>query len=348
MVKDDLAALARLSERIGGDIALVQGAGGNTSIKLGSVLWVKASGRRLADALRTDIFVAVSLDEARAAIETGAERIPPLKSAAADATLRPSIETSLHALMPQPVVLHVHSVNAIAWGVQPDAAVRLSERMRGLNWTALPYLRPGIPLARALAATIATRPPEVILLGNHGLVVAAADCEAAAALLQEVERRLAVPARRVGPPDTRRLAELAAGTRYETAAFRECHEAALARLHLRVAAGGSLYPDHVVFLGAGARVLSPEDSITEVSARQPMPAFLLVPEAGMLVRRGLGDDAMALLRCLGLVLARLPDEAHVSYLAPEEERMLLDWDAEKYRASLSRAAGSAATPAPDP
>ena len=45
-----LAALCAVSRRIGADAALVQGAGGNTSLKRDGVLWVKASGRWLARA----------------------------------------------------------------------------------------------------------------------------------------------------------------------------------------------------------------------------------------------------------------------------------------------------------
>ena len=42
-------------------------AGGNTSIKRDGVMWIKASGRQLADALDDDIMVPVVLEELRAA-----------------------------------------------------------------------------------------------------------------------------------------------------------------------------------------------------------------------------------------------------------------------------------------
>ena len=49
------------------------------------------------------------------------------------AGLRPSIETSLHAFLPQPIVLHVHSVNAIAWCIRAEGAAALGDRLAGLN-----------------------------------------------------------------------------------------------------------------------------------------------------------------------------------------------------------------------
>ena len=44
-----------------------------------------------------------------------------------------------------------------------------------------------------------------------------------------------------------------------------------------------------------------------------------------------------MLRCLGLVTARLPVGAELRYLTGADESALLDWDAEHYRKSLARA-----------
>ena len=127
--------LRHMSARVGRNILLVQGAGGNSSIKDGDVLWVKASGTWLADAEAKDIFVPVSLGAARAALMQGDEKVPLARNAGT--TLRASIETSLHALMPHRIVLHVHSVNTIAWAVRSDAREELASRLEGLAWQRL-------------------------------------------------------------------------------------------------------------------------------------------------------------------------------------------------------------------
>ena len=57
-----LAELAAFSAELGSDPEQVQAAGGNTSLKEGGRLWVKASGLWLADALTRDIFVPVALE----------------------------------------------------------------------------------------------------------------------------------------------------------------------------------------------------------------------------------------------------------------------------------------------
>ena len=56
-----LNALCIFCEKIGADKSIIQGAGGNVSIKIDDIIWVKASGTWLADANRKNIFVPLNL-----------------------------------------------------------------------------------------------------------------------------------------------------------------------------------------------------------------------------------------------------------------------------------------------
>lgn len=336
-----LADLKRVSRRIGTDVRLVQGPGGNTSMKAGDVLWVKASGTWLADAEEKSIFVPVDLIGARQALAEGSEKMPVISAPVPDGALalRASIETSLHALLPHAIVLHVHAVNAIAWAARKDGADEMAQRLAGLAWARLPYHRPGLALSRAVAELIAEKTPDVLILGNHGLVVAAADCDAAAALMQEVERRLELPVRAAPAPDLARLRTLCADGSYRPATEPDCHHLATDAGNLRMATAGSLYPDHVVFLGPALPTLAPGRSLAELrsdpaTTDASTPVALLVPGAGAIVRADIGPAAEAMLHCLALVVKRIPLAAHVSYLPPEEEQALLNWDAERYRKQL--------------
>ncbi|MEA2782964.1 MAG: hypothetical protein QOK29_4508 [Rhodospirillaceae bacterium] len=339
---NDLAALKQFSARIGRDAGLVQGAGGNSSVKADGVLWVKASGTWLADAERASIFVPVDLDLARRTFSNGAEKIPALEVKGAPTNLRPSIETALHAFLPQPIVLHVHSVNALAWCIQPDGARRIGSRLDGLAWTWLPYCRPGLPLAQAVAELSKDgAPPEVLLLANHGLVVAGPDCAEVEALLRDVEDRLTLVERPAPTATIDDLEQIAADGPYRPTSSPVVHGLATDPQRLTITVGGSLYPDHVVFLGPGARVLAPRETPASVARAAvdiglAAPSFLLVPGRGALCRDDLKPEALAMLDCLGAVLARLPRNAAVSYIGEAEERILLGWDAEQYRRALKR------------
>ena len=339
----DLSGLRSMSARVGRNPLLIQGAGGNSSAKIEGVLWVKASGTWLQDAERTLIFLPLDLEKARQTFSAGEEKIAPLPFADVPAGLRPSIETSLHAFLPQAIVLHVHSVNAIAWCVRKEGPRLLDQRLAGLNWAWLDYCRPGLPLALE-AAALARRQvaPDVLMLGNHGLVVAGADCAQVEALLAEVEHRLGLDLRPSPAPRVEALGGLAKSSPYRPAASAVVHGVATDPERLAIAGAGSLYPDHVVFLGPAVRVLGDQERPAAIARKaeeegHPPPALLLAPGCGALLRSDLPPEAVALAECLGEVLARLSEGAAVSYLGAAEEQALLGWDAEKYRKSLKRA-----------
>jgi rhamnose utilization protein RhaD (predicted bifunctional aldolase and dehydrogenase) len=325
--------LRRMSARVGKNMLLVQGAGGNSSVKLGDVLWVKASGTWLADAEHKDIFVPISLSGARAALTRDDQRMP--LAPGVESKLRASIETSLHALLPHPVVLHVHSVNTIAWSVRTDAGEELAARLHGLAWRALDYHHPGLPLAHAVRAH-ARESIDVLLLGNHGLVVGASSCEGAEALVAEVEQRLALPPRDAQPADEGALRRISDGTDYRLPNDSFCHVTATDPHSLAVATTGSLYPDHVVFLGPAMPILAQGEDLAAKAARMvPPPIALLVPGKGALIRSDASLGAEAMLSCLALVTCRLPRDATIKYLSRDNEQALLDWDAEHYRQQMT-------------
>jgi rhamnose utilization protein RhaD (predicted bifunctional aldolase and dehydrogenase) len=248
--------LRALSARVGGDPLLVQGPGGNTSVKQEGVLWVKASGTWLAHAAERDIFVPVALERLRQAIASGDERAEEAAQFVLTdqnpSGLRPSIETTFHAVMPQRVVLHVHCVETIAVAVRADAATILDERLRGLPFALVPYARPGLPLTRSILREL-TPVKDVLVLANHGLIVASDTVEEAEARLHQVSERLRQAARPAPAADISALSRLAEGSPYHLPRFERTHATATDPVSCGFAARGSLYPDHVIFLGPGVR-----------------------------------------------------------------------------------------------
>ncbi|TIO05624.1 class II aldolase/adducin family protein [Mesorhizobium sp.] len=339
----DLAALRSLSASIGRDPHLTQAAGGNTSLKAGDTLWIKASGTWLKDALAQDIMVPVAIPPLLRAVEQRDPAADQPQGFAIEALntsrLRPSIETTVHALMPQRVVLHVHCVDTISLAVQADCEAQVAKRLDGLEWAYVPYRRPGLPLAQGIAERL--RPGvDVLILANHGLVVAAETVAGAEALLRRVTRLLARPPRKVSAADVGALTALIGRTGYRLPADVEAHAAAIDPESCRMASGGSLYPDHVIFLGQGSVVARPDEDVQHVTERcGTAPAAILFPGLGVLMRGDASVGADALQRCLADVTARVDVAAKLNYLTAAENDELINWDAEQYRQKLN-AAGS--------
>ena len=335
----DLQTLRRFSAAIGADPLLIQAAGGNTSVKDGAVMWIKASGTLLADALTHDIFVPVDLPAMRSAIAERQPRADQPAEFALSGTLRPSIETSLHAVFSQLIVVHVHCVNTLAIVIRPDAKALLAERLQGFDWAFVPYGKPGADVAALVMDALGPK-TDVMLLGNHGLIVAAETVEAAQMLLAHTVAALSAPVRASLRPDLRTLATHATADFVTLPADHPAHQLALFPDLIAIADAGSLYPDHVIFLGIGVTVLARDETCDQAGSRRATsgltpPALILVPGAGALMRADAPSGALALAQCLGDVLLRLPEGAAVQTLTFGQNADLLNWDAEKYRQALN-------------
>jgi rhamnose utilization protein RhaD (predicted bifunctional aldolase and dehydrogenase) len=117
------------------------------------------------------------------------------------------------------------------------------------------------------------------------------------------------------------------------------HDAALDPASLEIAALGSLYPDHVIFLGQGSTIAGAGEDAAAVARRLGFaPASILFAGKGVLMRADIPPGADAMARCLADVLARIPAGAPVRVLTAGEILQLTDWDAEKYRQELARKA----------
>jgi rhamnose utilization protein RhaD (predicted bifunctional aldolase and dehydrogenase) len=329
MTNPELDSLKSLSAKLGRNRLLVQAAGGNTSVKQEGVMWVKASGTWLMHAVEKDIFVPVALAPLLKGLADGDPACESCKDFVRSDlnanALRPSIETTVHALMPQRVVLHVHCVETISWAVREDAESLLAPKLKDFRWRFIPYARPGLPLAHAIRDRIAAD-TDVLVLGNHGLAVAADTVEEAARLLAEVSKRLAANARPTAISDAEALDLASRGTPYRAPLDPQIHSLACDPVSRAFALRGTPYPDHAIFLGDGAGLW-------------PTAAKLaLVPGSGVLIHQAAPEaaaDAMAL--CLADVLARLEPEAKLRILTNEDVDRLLNWDAEKYRQALASA-----------
>jgi rhamnose utilization protein RhaD (predicted bifunctional aldolase and dehydrogenase) len=329
--------LRRVSALLGRDVAHVQGAGGNTSLKLDSEwMLVKASGYLLKDAEQQDMFARVAFSRVREALVSGAA--DPLRGTSDAAGARPSIETTLHALMPHRVVLHTHSIPVLATACLADAQARFDACLTGLSWAFVEYARPGTPLAQAVRRALArSADVAILILQNHGVVVGAESAQRALELLEEVCSRVALTPRVLEvAPDHQALESLARLHALSLPVDQQVHTLALHPVHLARAQAGTLYPDHVVFLGPKVGVVPPVPADGDAALAAAASKLWLVPGKGALLAPGLPAAALAMARCLADVAALLPEASACRYLSAGDEAELLGMEEEKHRQALAR------------
>ena len=322
MQVEEIQMLRELTQRVGSNPLLAQASTGNTSIKLDGVLWIKASGRWMADARLNEILIPLDLADVHQCLQRDldpADRFPGA-----------SLETAMHAILPHPVVIHVHCVNTIAWAVRSDACAQLQQRLEGLPWRWIPYVESGLPLARAVCNSLRADDTHddtnfdagIFVLGNHGLVIAAESCRAAEHLLSEVGRRLAISPRQAHPADYTVLAEASAGTQWDVPDDDAIHALATDPASRAILAGGLLYPCQAIFSNSSTpawfRSIPCADSPDQSASRYCNRPLLLIEGRGVLLSRSMTAAECAMISGLAQVVQRIPASAPIRYLTEAE------------------------------
>lgn len=337
-----LTALERVSAELARDPLIIQGAGGNTSLKSDGILWIKASGCWLGDAEEKPIFVPLLLSKvlnnifAQKADSLADARLPDQKTE----VLKPSIEAALHAVMPHAAVIHAHAVNCTTTALLADGRARFEQAVaHDLRGCYLPYATPGLPLANMVRDAVGGNdPPDIILLRNHGVVVGAECPDAAADLLRKIEKRLEF-APRVLPKSDRNVPSAGEGACYQ--GISSCDGMALDPYLFNLLRTAVFTPDQVVFLGGPVCAIGSDDD-EELAARLIeqergiAPALVLREGVGAFVHRDASPGTKIVIRWLLHVAERIPVGAKTLSLPSGEVANLLDWDAERYRMKLDR------------
>ncbi len=220
----DLAELIEISRRHGQGTDFVISGGGNTSVKDGERMAVKASGAALRD-ITEEGFVELSRPRVRAILSRTYSADPFAREAeiktdlmasraAPDKGGRPSVEASLHEMIEWRYVVHTHPfvVNALTCAADGESAAR---ELFGDTALWVPYTDPGYRLAKLLeeklkAYRAAHRgEPRIVLMQNHGLAVAADTAAEIYSLTDDVVRKISARLRAPLPREERPVSDAA-------------------------------------------------------------------------------------------------------------------------------------------
>jgi ribulose-5-phosphate 4-epimerase/fuculose-1-phosphate aldolase len=311
----ELISLRELSAQVGGDPLLTQASAGNASIKHDGVLWIKASGKWMADAMHDDVLIPLDLSDIWNCMQ---QKFDPAEHFA-----RASIETAMHAVLPHRVVLHVHSVNTIAWAVRRDARIQLEHRLRGMRWQWIPYVPSGLPLAIEIEKALSVSPDaEVFILGNHGLVIGGDDRNTVEALLSEVEQRMAVCPRKPESFDNSALAEIAGSSPWNLPDDDVVHALGRDAISRAILPAGLLYPCQSMLSSLSTpevfRPIPFPDRKADQEDLYDARSFLIIEHCGVLVKDTMTPTQRATLGGLARVVQRISASAPIRYLTDKE------------------------------
>ena len=233
----ELAELVYASRLLGSESSLVMHGGGNTSVKCelvdmvgnrADVLLIKASGVDLSRVSGCDytplrlgplrklgeLFTRNDLVSEEALRRFSTKEFKhllllnmfSLTDHMAEHRLTPSIETLLHAFLPHRFIFHTHSFALLTLSNQPDGARLVGETL-GDSFGSVPYIKPGLGLARSAAIVYESNPDiNGLVLHKHGLVTFGATAKEAYGRMIEavctLEARIAEAGRKTFPSVT--------------------------------------------------------------------------------------------------------------------------------------------------
>ncbi len=207
-----LAELIRISNETGIDPTLVQGGGGNTSVKTadGKYMYIKASGTALKDMNQKQGWRRMRLEPVLAILKD--ESLPKLKASIREPRVvnmlldacddkiktiaRPSVEAHLHACL-NTCVIHLHPSAAGAYHNAKSGLAKLQRMFKNENPPMLwvPYTDPGYMLAKKIARLVNNyqdkygKAPAILFLEKHGLFITAKTATGALRLVRSVMKR---------------------------------------------------------------------------------------------------------------------------------------------------------------
>jgi len=338
-MKAALDSLRNYCALLGSNPLLVQGAGGNASLKDENILWVKASGTQLADALSKDIFVSVDLFRLQDELRQKKQEISP--EVLNGSKLRPSIETLLHAVMPQKYVMHLHAVDVLAYLVIENCAdclSRLLEQHKDIHWALIDYFKPGFELSEAILAELQKNPDvQLVFLRNHGIVIGGDSIEEIESLLSKLiavfSGSLTLNAGVISHSPREKSIE-----QYELLGDDRLNALVLDRnIWKNLQSSWALYPDHIVFLGARPFLFDTLQSFHDyVKTTSDLLPLAFVKNVGIYISPTFTSAQTAQLHCYFDVMARVRSYESIQTLTEPQIAELIDWDAEKYRQNLNK------------
>lgn len=204
-MKPEIDDLINISQYYGSNNEYVIAGGGNTSFKDEKTIWIKASGKALAN-LTEDGLVALSREKlhvisSNSYPEDSSEREEMVKNDMFRSIIdpsgnkRPSVETSLHELIQYKFIVHLHPtfINGILCSRN---AKSITLELFGASVLFVPYTDPGYILFKKLEAEILTyrskfsHDPQIIFLENHGVFVGADTTEDIKRIYNDIMKKI--------------------------------------------------------------------------------------------------------------------------------------------------------------
>lgn len=334
-----------------GTVDFVRGGGGNTSCKDDQTLWVKPSGTTLAG-LTPEAFVAIDREKLSELyrIESPADssgREALVKQIMEQSVLphssgRASVEAPLHDSLRARYVVHTHPATVNGMTCSKDGKEAAKELFPDALW--LDYIDPGYTLCIQVRKEIQDykqsngREPEIIILKNHGVFVAADTPEDIRRLYADIQSKLNTQYEQAGISTEMEIAP----PEKDLEAAKQVIRNAIQNFDLHIAASGNfdfaagpISPDHIVYSKSYPFIGEPTvESVEDFKTKHGyIPQVMAFNDAVFGVSENEKSAVLALeLAQDGALVQKLARAfGGIDYMTDRAREFIENWEVESYR-----------------
>ena len=166
---------------------LVQGRGGNVSVKSAGGLIIKSSGAKMADVnLYHGFCVCDILSSTLPKFVSDEDYSSYISASKKTGNHNPSMETGFHMSLPNRVVIHTHPIHLNALLCSKESETVIESIFADMSYEFVEYTTPGVDLVNRITPKPNTN---IFFLQNHGLVVGGSTSKEAIRLTEEINNR---------------------------------------------------------------------------------------------------------------------------------------------------------------
>lgn len=354
----DINDFVQLSKYAGERFDLVQAAGGNTSVKLDNgLMYIKASGFTLSEVEKNNGFAKVNtkkiqeiLSDDTIILNTDKKQreetsIKLVHDAIEPNSLRPSIETLLHAILLKHT-LHTHPIVYNIISIQKNWITQLQHIFSSQQFICIDYFTPGIDLAIALKKEIDKLKsiPQIIFLQNHGMIISGNTINEVIALnemvIDKIEKHLNFF---FNPYKLTNKISTLINKQFDTKLIAYlCGDENLNNLiikHKNIFIHSPFTPDGLVYCGINALEVYDIESDSAIQdyviQNKTLPKIIIYKSYIYFIAQNIkkAKELEEVFKSNILILEHI-NLQEIHYLSPEEIHYLNNWEAEKFRQNL--------------
>lgn len=307
--------------KIGKNLLYTQGIGSNASWKTQNYLNVKASGKRLRDAKKSENHTRLNRKFLNYLFKYNIENIPYKN-------LKPSIETHFHNIIEYKYVLHLHHVDSIFWLCQKNIHNFLKKKFQKKQYDFISYSKPGLQLAKKINKKIVNNGvKKIYFLQNHGIIISSNKIKELESILMNINYIFSLPSTRQRHLDfnKEKLPISILNFKYIDDIGKDAQSFNFFRNNFY------LTPDIAVIFG---RYKIKFLSSKKIKITSNDKSIYFIKGKGMICNFILNKYERELLQILFYISIKCVNPDNFSSLSDKQINTLKSWDAEKYRLKL--------------